>query len=860
MLIVLFSCSTKKNSFTRRIYHNLTSHYNCYWNGNESYKEGKAELKKIIVDDYNKILPVFNYGTDPNAKTLNPYMDRAIEKASIVIQRHSMHFDGKEYCRWIDDSYMLIGKAYFYKQEYIGARRTFNFVIKEYSENEIKYDAMLWLAQTYNQMGEFEKSEALLNLFQSKDEKEFIKPKFLKKFPLIFANYYILQEKYDPAINYLYRGIELNSNKQLITRLKFMLAQIYHKENHLTQASKLYSQVIKRNPPYEMAFQAKINLAKTYDATSGDSKQINKTLTKMLKDIKNKEYKDQIYYALAEIALKDGNDTLGINYLKLSVSLSSNNDYQKVTSSLKLADIYFIIPEYENAQAYYDTVMQSLPEDFPNYEVIRNKALTLSSLVTNLSVIQLEDSLQYLASLSEEDRNAIVDNIIEKYIKDEEARIEQELLAQQDRGLSGQTDFTQDSRSGAWYFYNPQMLSSGYTEFVKNWGNRKLEDNWRLINKQIISFGFDEQEEIVADSIGVDSAIVVSTNPKDREYYLQNIPFTEEEIKISNDKIIDALFNLGGLYKEGLEDDKKSIESFEELLNRFPQNKYQLKAYYSLYKLYAEEGDQEKLDFYKNLIINKYPESDYAKVIQDPDYYKTMYAQHDLAAALYKNTYEAFTNEQYYMVINYSDNAISTYSDTALMPKFEFLRALSIGKIEVVDSLQTALNQLIKKYPESEVKPLAQDILDHLSGESSVSGEDGSEVSDEDADFISPYIYDPNAIFFYMLIVKEKSVNLNALKVKISDFNKKYYRLEKLTINSILLDKNRHMITVGNFGNMEYAMGYFNTISKDEYVFSSLTPIDYKNFVISTENYPVFYKNKDTKQYSKFFEKNYLKK
>jgi hypothetical protein len=237
-----------------------------------------------------------------------------------------------------------------------------------------------------------------------------------------------------------------------------------------------------------------------------------------------------------------------------------------------------------------------------------------------------------------------------------------------------------------------------------------------------------------------------------------------------------------------------------------------------------------------------------------------MYAQHDLAAALYKNTYEAFTNEQYYMVINYSDNAISTYSDTALMPKFEFLRALSIGKIEVVDSLQTALKQLIKKYPQSEVKPLAQDILDHLSGESSVSGKDGSEVSDEDADFISPYIYDPNAIFFYMLIVKEKSVNLNALKVKISDFNKKYYRLEKLTINSILLDRNRYMITVGNFGNMEYAMGYFNTISKDEYVFSSLTPIDYQNFVISTENYPVFYKNKDTGQYSKFFEKNYLKK
>ena len=402
------------------------------------------------------------------------------------------------------------------------------------------------------------------------------------------------------------------------------------------------------------------------------------------------------------------------------------------------------------------------------------------------------------------------------------------------------------------------MLSSGYSEFVKNWGNRKLEDNWRLSNKQVISFDFEEQDEIVADSLGVDSAVVVSTNPKKREYYLQNIPLTEKEIKISNDKIIDASFNLGMLYKEGLDDNEKSIESYEELLNRFPQNKYQLKAYYSLYKLYTEEDDQEKLDFYKNLIINKYPESDFAKVIQDPDYYKTMNAQHDLAAALYKNTYEAFTHEQYYMVISYSDNAMSTYSDTALMPKFEFLRALSIGKIEIVDSLQTALEQLIQKYPESEVKPLAQNILDYLSSESSVSGEDSLGVSGEDDDFISPYIYDPNAIFFYMLIVKEKSVNLNALKVKISDFNKKYYRLEKLTINSILLDNNRHMITVGNFGNMEYAMDYFNAISIDEYVFSSLTPSDYKNFLISTENYPVFYKNKDTEQYSKFFEKNYL--
>ncbi len=866
MLLVMTACSTKKNSFTRRWYHNLTSHYNVYWNGKEALIQAEKELEEGTQDNYNMILPMFNYGTAQESKSVTPLLDRTIEKGSKTILKHSMRFSGKEYVRWVDDAYLLIGKAYFYKQDYFSARRSFSFIMREYENNSIKYDAMLWLARTYIEMEQFEKSEPLLNLiYLDMEEAEAkIPADVYKYFSLVYADHFIKQEKYTYALDYLYDGVASIGKKDEKTRAKFIMAQIYQQEGDLDNASQLYAEVIRRNPTYDMAFQAKINMARAYEADNGDSRTIIKYLSRMLRDDKNQDYLDQIYYALAEVAFKDGEDSLGVRYLTLSVARSVNNDYQKSTSALGLADIYFAIPEYELSQAYYDTAVSFLPQDYPNYTEIRNKAAKLYELVSNLQVIQLEDSLQMLSFMSEEDRFVIIDGIFIDLIEEErrlaEAQQLEQSLASFDQGPAG---FTTGTPIGGakWYFYNPTALSSGYSEFIRKWGSRELEDLWRLRDKQLIIFAPDEILDETLDSLAQagDTLGIKAMDPHNREYYIKNIPFTEEALAKSDQAIAEAFYNLGLIYAEGLNNPLKSIESYEELIERYPNDPNKLRAYYQLYRLNLDINNVERAEYYKNLIVNNFPDSDYAMLIQDPDYFKNLMEQESELGALYTKTYKAFERGQYFTVIGNSDRAVRTYGDTAdLIPKFLYLKALSVGKVDVVDSLASVLKLIISDYPGSEVSPMAQDLLNYIAKDRPDLGTGTLTASSEEPELVSPYSYDPDSDHLYLLVVKRVAIKLNAMKVRISDHNKKYYSLRELTINSVLLDDVRYMITVGNFANEEDAMDYYNMITGDAYVFGELGVGNYTETVISMKNYPIFYREKDVDLYNKFFENNYL--
>jgi len=865
LLIILVGCSTKKNTFTRRLYHNLTSHYNVYWNGKEAMIEAEKELKATIRDNYNMTLPVFNYGTEQESKGVTPLLDRAIEKGSKTILKHSMRFGGKEYVRWIDDAYMLIGKAYFYKQDYFSARRSFSFVMREYENNEIKYDAMLWLARTYIELEQFEKSEPMLNLIDidMASGEARVSNEVYKYFPLVYADHYIKQERYIDAIDFLYDGIATVGKKDLKTRAKFILAQIFQEEGELDQASQLYGEVIRRNPAYDMAFQAKINMARSYEADNGDSKTIIKYLDRMLRDDKNTDYQDQIYYALAEVAFKDGQDSLGVEYLRLSVARSVNNDYQKSTSALELADHYFAIPEYELSQAYYDTAVNILPEDYPNFEEIKLKASELSELVSNLQVILLEDSLQMLVSLPDDERLAIIDEIIMDLIEEERRKLEEEEqkqnLAAFDQGSSG---FSGTPIGGAkWYFYNNQALSNGYTEFIRKWGNRKLEDLWRLKDKQVISFVPDEELDETLDSLALagDTLGILAMDPHNREYYLKDLPFSEEALAESNLAISQALYNLGLIYGEGLNDPPKAIESFEELIERYPDDPNKLRVYYQLYRLNLDNNNPERSDYYKNLITGQYPDSDYARIILDPDYFKSLADQVSELSVLYENTYLAYERGQYFTVIGYADRAIRTYGDSAdLIPKFLYLKALSVGKVDVVDSMATVLKVIISDYASSDVSSMAAELLNYIARDRPDLGTAAMRGKSKEPEVVFPFTFDPSENHLYLLVVKRAAIKLNAMKVRISDHNKRYYSIRNLTVNSVLLDDVRYMITVGNFENAEEAMDYFERISGDAYVFGELGTGNFTETVISIKNYPIFYREKDVDLYKKFFEKNYL--
>jgi len=868
-LILISSCSTKKNTFTRRAYHNLTSHYNVYWNGMDQLRQGVKEYEKTITDNYALILPVYNYGDKASTGTISQYADVGITKSSKTIQKHSMVFNKKEYVKWIDDSYLLIGKSYYYKQDYGMARRTFEFVIKNYNKNEIKYEAMLWLGMSNVQMKDFKRAEPILDMLQNKINLGDAPEKFEGPLNLAYAQFNILQMKYDAAVPYLERAVELNPGRNMKTRCLFILGQLYQRDEEYANASEMYKSVIKRNASFEMEFNSKINMAQCYDTQSGDKDYIEKKLLRMLKDDKNKDYLDQIYYALAQVALKDFDTVTGITYLAMSVNKSVGNNYQKAISALALADIYFAIPRYAKAQAYYDSTMQFLPPTFPNYKEIKRKTTTLTDLVINLQIIEMEDSLQRLAAMSENDRLAVIDKIIKELVLEEQKRKIAEMEKRDNMNLFGSSEKGMASvtgnKGGEWYFYNTNALSNGFSIFTKKWGRRKLEDLWFLSDKNIITFddmGIEGDTAMMAgtDTTGGKQQMEASANPQKREFYLKDIPMTPDMIETSNIRIIDAYYNAGFIYIDGLDDYGNSIESFETLLSRFPDNIHFVPSCYELYILYGDLDNQPKSDYYRNLILNQFPETDYAKLLVNPDYYKEIQEKASQASKLYEETWLAFNNQQYYMVLHNYDQVRTDFpEDTTLIPKFEYLRALALGKVEVVDSLVAALQEIVEKYPEHEVKPLAVNILGYLNVQENAKGEplepEKTEPEDPSAKL---YSYNPNSIHFYILIVNSGKFDVNALKIKLADFNAKYYRLDDLQVNSLVLDNSREMITGNNFNDARYAVDYLNAIQSSEYIYNKLENVgNYSDFVISVENYPVFYKNKDTDIYKRFFEKNY---
>ncbi len=871
----LSGCSTKKNTFTRRTYHNLTAHYNAYWNGNESFKEGVRSLDKNVKDNYTSVLPVYKYGTQQDAQSVIPNMDRAIEKSSKVIQRHSMYFKRKEYVRWIDDSYLLIGKAYLYKKEFPNAKRTFEFVTNRFSQEDSRYQAELWLARTYNQNKEFEKSVTILDNLNISLKKDEAPASLEKEFVKVYANHYILQQQYGKSIKYLQRAIELNRKKKDLNRLRFILAQIYQELGEMDDAARLYNLVIRKNPTYEMSFNAKINLAKTYNIKSSNRSAIVKKLNKMLRDSKNKEYYDQVYYVLAEIFLKDGQIEKGIEYLTLSVASSVENDFQKSVSSLDLAELHFKQPEYTLAGAYYDTAMQFLPEEFPNYKAIRAKTATLTELIDNLQNIALQDSLQRMALMPEDQRNAILDVLIKKIAEEEAREREEESERRQTLSMMEQAS-RQEGRSmqqsGSWYFSNPQAVSFGFTEFQKKWGRRKLEDLWRLSNKQIVT-DFDDDPEIAqADSLGADStAVALVTDPKKREFYLQDLPMTEEKMEASNALIEEAYFNIGYIYKDGLKDDAKSIEAFEILLTKFPEHEHKLQVYYQLYKNNEDLPDAERAEYYRQLIVRDFPESDYAKIIIDPNYNLVLQAQRNAASTLYQNTYNAYMNNQFYLVINNYNEAVEKYQESDLLSKFEFLKAMSLGNVQNLDTLASSLEYLVATYPESDVKPLAMDILNRLrpdedgnmalqETETTVAYDSTGKPMKEPEAVASLYTKNLASVHIFMALVDGGNTNINALKIRISDFNTKYFITQQLKINSIVFMEDIQMITVGNFESAEKALNYYRAVQDNEYVNTQIRDIEKSIFAISVDNYPIFYREKNIEDYYKFFNLHYLNK
>ena len=863
-LLLLSGCSTKKNTLTRRMYHNLTSHYNIYWNGEKSLQDGDKQLRSTVKDDYTKVLRVYNYGSQQDGMTMNSTMDRALEKTSICVQKHSMKFGSRERVKWIDDAYLVMGKAHFYKHDYIPAKRTFDFVATEYNYNDIAYVANMWLIKTYIQTEEYPKAVATIEQLLAKTSGVNKLPKeLMRNVDFTIADYYIATKDYNPAVKYLKNGILLNRDRDLRTRAMFILGQIYMLQGDANRATAQFKKVIKRNPEYEMVFESKMNMAKV--GTSSNAKELYKMMNKMLRDPNNEEYCDRIYYAMAELALREGDEAKAINYLRKSVAAYKDNQIQRAYSSLKAATMLFDRNEYELAQAYYDTAVTSMDRQFEGYDSIMNISQTLNELVMYASVVRDQDSLLRVAAMDSVSRNILIDKIIARVIEQEQMEKEQreyeEQLALMGSTVGGDAPKTSEptnSTGASWYFYNPSSVSRGITEFTKKWGMRKLEDNWRISDKRSLNNTGDEGLTEAKNAKAKQDSINATYTNHDRGYYLQDLPFTMEEKEICDSLIADGLYHLGFLYMDRLSDLPRSIESYERLDSRYPGNKKELPTWYALYKMHKDLNHEEQSLFYKGKIFDKYPNSSYAEFINDPTYFEKLQAQEKEASEFYSKTYDAFEQGQFYRVKMNTERAMRLYeSDTAFMPRFAFLHAVAQGRLVAIDTMAFALYDLVRTYPQSSITPYALEVLQNINEEyhlglvlTDINNKEGGDQPEVKK--ASPYVYQPNSEHFVMIVCDSKSVRVDPLMVRISDFNKKEHRTRTFNLKNVVLDDDHSIITIGNFDSESKAADYISSMFIGDYVFGGIDKSKYTAIPISSKNYPVFYQAKDLEEYKTF--------
>lgn len=868
LLLFLTDCSVEKNTGTTRFYHGLTSRFNIYFNGYESFKEGVLKIDKGYRDDFSEMLRVFE-NSDPSTVSLcSSNMETAIQKASKLISLKSItakpDFDSKkdlsenekalleqkEFNEWVDDSYFLIGKARFYKHEFSDAASVFSYCIDEANDPEIKTESSIWLARINSERGSYIEASRLLNEIEP-DPKS---PRELRAvYSTTMADLFIKQKKYQEAIGPLSNSLLLISGKRAKYRLTYLLAQLYERTGDPEKAISLYREVVRMNPPYDVEFNARINIAGVFDVNSGNPEEIRKELEKMLKDSKNKDFQDQIYYALGNMMKKEGKDNEALEYYRKSASSSSVNQNQKGKSYLALAEHYYIIPDYMNAGKYYDSTVYFLDEKYPDYKDLKTKSQNLNLLATHLTVIQREDSLQKVAAMSQNERDALISGIIEKIIK---AESEGKTSEYADRANIGQ--YYENERrfqdniaqEGKWYFYNQTALTFGRTEFKRKWGQRRLEDNWRRSNKarvsvQQVSAGQDENGKSQSDT----SKAV--TDYKKPEFYLKDLPLNDTLLKISNEKIANAYFNAGKVFAEKIADTKKAAESYETLLSRFPDNELVPETLYDLYKLFKEENSR-KSEISRQRLLEKYPESEFAKIISDPDYYNNKMAEMKMSAKLYQEAYNFYILEKFRESISVCDSALKNNPSDILAPKFMLLRAYSVARTSDERSFKEELNRLIKAWPSTEEGKKAAELSAYLNKKL-------PELKIEEDMVIAAELYlaDTTALYSFNVIITDPSFNINQASFDVISYNIDNYTNKNYRTDGILVDNKYIKITVSGFANNSQAWDYYNFFTAGK-VIRNTSGAQIMTFLINNNNTKNLDSDKNPERYYLFFKENYL--
>ena len=887
--VLLGACSLKKNTAASRRYTEFITRYNIYFNGDEHYKETLAAMERDYEDDYTRLVPVHPVDAYADEALPRPSgsFDRSIEKAQKAIELRSIkkkprRKPGKgndpaykawlkrgEYNPFLHNAWLMLGRGQMMNGDFLGASTTFAYIARHFDWLPATVtEARLLQARCYAAMGWTFEAENMLRRVKPDD---LTSPQLRALYPLVQADYMIKAGRYGEAIPPLREAASAAKGAQK-TRLTFLLGQLLEREGDKTGAYDAYSRVARSNSaPYRTKFNARIKQSEVYSGSSIEPE--IKSLRSMLRYDRNREYHDQIHYAIGNLYLSRRDTIHAIESYRKAIASSTRSGIDKALAQLRLGSLHFDRREYDLAQPQYSEAVPVLPSDYPDLDGIRRRSDVLDELAVYSGNVTLQDSLLRLSAMTPEEQKAVAERLIAELKKREAEEAEEARRAEYEANAeatgSGLTDMGQGAAGTpstfvmnsdkSWYFYNTAVKNAGKTEFQKRWGSRKLEDDWRRRNKSSFAFSdFDESSE-EPDDTGSDAlpdgtadaadADVTpdSSDPHSVEYYLRQIPSTDAERATAHEVIQEGRYNMGLILKDKLEDFGAAEAQWSRLLADYPDNIYRLDTYFNLYLMYMRLGDTAAAERYRQLILSDFAESEPGLALRDPDYIDNLRQMNSLQESIYANAYDSYLEGDTAAVRRAATSLAEQFPMSPVMPKMMFLDALTYVPSGDAGNFGSRLRTLLERYPEADVSPVASAYLRDLSrGRKLQSGPMGvrAMVWDMRLTNDTTIVYDPEAEVSFdiadegepllILTYSTDSVAPNQLQFDVarhnfSTFKVKDYDLEQMNFGRLGL------LVISGFGSMAELGHYRATLLDREQ--GSVVPPQVRPVMISRRNF-----------------------
>ena len=905
LVALLASCSTEKNTSRSRWWHSFNARYNTYYNGSVAYIDASLEKENGNKDNFTEMIPMYTVGNKKSRELGKANYDKAIEKCEKAIKLHSITkrpewtksrrkterdiewLSRKEYNPFLWKAWMLMGRSQFYQGAFDEAASTFSYMCRLYATQPAIYGrARAWLAKSYIEQDWLYDAEDVIRNMQ----RDSIHWRAQKEWDFTYADYYIHTGDYDKAIPYLKKSIDHEMRKKQKARLCFLLGQLYAATGKNVEAYKAFKSVVRKNPPYELEFNARIAMTEVMGASQA-KKMVGK-LKRMAASDKNKDYLDQVYYAIGNIYLAQKDTMNAISNYEKGNKKATRSGIEKGVLLLKLGDLYWQQEKFSDAQRCYGEAIGLLDKDRKDYEQLSARSKVLDELVPYTDAIHLQDSLQALAKMSEKDRNAAIDRVIAelKRQEKEQKRLEDEKNAQQTmqrNGAMGNRNNTnrnntaqtqQNNRQNAvWYFYNAMAVQQGKQAFEKLWGKRENTDNWQRVNKTVVGnlngdadmeLTEEQKDSIAKAELAQDSLEQLKdsaqNDPHKREYYLAQIPFTEDQVATSNLAIMDGLYNSGVIFKDKLDNLDLSKKQFTRLETQYPDFEQKADMYYHLFLLYSRLGQHNVAAGYVEKLKAEYPENQWTILLTDPYFKENAQFGVHIEDSLYAATYDAFKADRLSEAKANAQISATRFPLGENRDKFLFIGGLA--KLNDGDSKGCVddMKAVVEKFPQSKLAEMAGMIVNGVNAGKPLHGArfDLGDVWTRrtavlaDSDSINAKTFDAerNTEFVFMLAYVPDSVDENKLLYQMAKVNFTHYVVRNFDLAIEDANGLRRMVVRG-FRNYDEALQYARGLAEQAGLQQLLSGC--KAIVISDKNLPLLGTNFSYADYQDFYDKNF---